>query len=495
MDGRSVRFKDRGSTPLASTISKRLEITPSGENSRGSEIRKAAKGFQTTPLESGNPCIKVHTESQETPTAPKGIRFPYLVKVNSRTGRVKKWKGGKFGTYFRIHGIARRSSFSTFEKAVKYLQNEFHKLDNDPREARSIHELQLDYRTYEHLEYLLAQKTEGVTLRDTVRFYLDHHSTKQFEPRTVSECSKKLLEDQRHNNNSPMQIKTLEKHLRRFNNYFGSRKIHEVKALEISDWLHLCVDPKTKKPWKASTKKGVLGSLCGLANFSRDVLRAIPDSVGKTEFQRVRRPKPDPKSEVEIYTPEELEKLLLCAIEHDVDLIPLIVLGAFQGLRPTEAHGEGVKWDKLGWTAFNWETGILEIIPQKVRTNPARKIPIHEPTKRWLQPFKKLEGAIWRQTHASIKALKKLHLKAGIRRISNGFRHSYASYRIIQLEQKTDLLAAEMGNSSRMITSNYKNNVIPATASQWFSVFPPMGYEGKIALAIEADCPAKSLGV
>ena len=474
MDGRPVRFKDRGSTPLASTIFQGLEITPSGENSRVSEIRKTAKENQENARNSGNPCIKVHTESQETP---KRIKFPYLVKVNSRTGRVKRWKGGKFGTYFRIHGIPRRNSFSTFEKAVKYLQEEFHKLDNDPREARSIHELRLDYRTYEHLEHLLAQKTEGVTLRDTVRFYLDHHSTKQFEPRTVLECSRKLLEDQKHNNNSPMQLKTLEKHLRRFNQRFGSRKIHEVMALEISDWLHQCVDPKTKKPWKASTKKGVLGSLCGLANFSKDILRAIPDSITKTEFQRVRRPKPDPKSEVEIYTPEELEKLLLCAMEHDVDLIPLIVLGAFQGLRPTEAHGEGVKWDKLTWTAFNWETGILEIIPQKVRTNSARKIPIHEPTVRWLKPFKELEGAIWKQTHASIKALKKLHLKAGVRRISNGFRHSYASYRIIQLEQKTDLLAAEMGNSSRIITSNYKNNVFPASAAKWFSVFPPDGYD------------------
>ena len=477
VDGRSVRFKDRGSTPLASTISKSVENPPRGEESTGSEVRNAAKGFQTTPQDFGNPCIKVHTESQETPPPPKRIRFPYLVKVNSRTGRVKKWKDGKFGTYFRIHGIARRSSFSTFEKAVKFLQNEFQKLDNDPREARSVHQLQLDYRTYEHLEYLLAQKTEGVTLRDTVRFYLDHHSTKQFEPRTVSECSKKLLEDQRHNNNSPMQIRTLEKHLRRFNLRFGSRMIHEVMALEISDWLHQCVDPKTKKPWKASTKKGVLGSLCGLANFSRDILRAIPDSATKTEFQRVRRPKPDPKEEVEIYTPEELKKLLFCAMEHDVDLIPLIVLGAFQGLRPTEAHGEGVKWNKLTWSAFNWETGILEIIPQKVRSNPARKIPIHEATLRWLKPFRELEGVIWKQTHASIKALKKLHLKAAVRRISNGFRKSYASYRIIQLEQKSDLLAAEMGNSPRMITSNYKNNVLPVSAVEWFMIFPPKEYE------------------
>jgi hypothetical protein len=119
----------------------------------------------------------VHTESQGTP---KRIKFPYLVKVNSRTGRVKRWKG-KFGTYFRLHGTARRSSFSTFEKAVKYLQNEFQKLDNDPREARSIHDLRLDYRTYEHLEHLLAQKTEGITLMDTVRFYLDHHQTSKFK--------------------------------------------------------------------------------------------------------------------------------------------------------------------------------------------------------------------------------------------------------------------------------------------------------------------------
>lgn len=94
--------------------------------------------------------------------------------------------------------------------------------------------------------------------------------------------------------------------------------------------------------WSAKTRTNVLGSLVSLSLFARDALKAIPD-IGKTEFQKVRRPKRDERGEVEIYTPAEMEKLLLAALENDVAMIPALVVGGFQGLRPAEFHAEGAK--------------------------------------------------------------------------------------------------------------------------------------------------------
>ena len=77
--------------------------------------------------------------------------------------------------------------------------------------------------------------------------------------------------------------------------------------LDISDWLAAQTDQRTGRLWSAKTRINNLGSLVSLSLFARDALNAIPD-VGKTEFQKVRRPRPDVRAEVEIYTPEEMEK-------------------------------------------------------------------------------------------------------------------------------------------------------------------------------------------
>jgi len=116
------------------------------------------------------------------------------------------------------------------------------------------------------------------------------------------------------------------------------------------------------------------------------MLRAIPD-VGKTEFQKVRRPKPDVRGEVEIYEAEEMEKLLLTALETDIDLIPALVLGGFQGLRPAEFHGESAKRPPLKWDALIWDDGILYITGQKIRSKANRPIPLQPVTEAWLRPF------------------------------------------------------------------------------------------------------------
>jgi hypothetical protein len=64
----------------------------------------------------------------------------------------------------------------------------------------------------------------------------------------------------------------------------------------------------------------------------------------------------------------------------------------------------------------------------------------------------------------------------GLRRIANGQRHSYASYRIRQLKGNLDQLAEEMGNSPREIIRSYKRNVTDAEANAWFNLMPPVRY-------------------
>jgi hypothetical protein len=330
-------------------------------------------------------------------------------------------------------------------------------------------------REYAELEQILRRAVPGASMREAVTSFIAHHGNKGFEPRTVTQCAGIFVKHQRANNISPQQIETLEKHFRRFERHFGNHKIHEIPTLEISNWLAAQTDERTGRLWNAKTRINNLGSLVSLSVFARDMLRAIPD-VGKTEFQKVRRPKPDVRGEVEIYTAEEMEKLLRTALETDIDLIPALVLGGFQGLRPAEFHGESAKRPPLRWDALIWDDGILYITGQKIRSKANRPIPLQPVTEAWLRPFANCQGEIWKYKEAYNKKLYRLCERAGVRRIHDGLRHSYASYRIRPLKGNLPQLAEEMGNSPREIIRSYKRNVTDGEANAWFNVVPPVDY-------------------
>jgi integrase len=409
----------------------------------------------------------------KAPSKQKHEKFPLIFQRNGRIGRIKKW-AGKFATYFRFNQKAYRNTFASFEAAVLYLENEFLKLDSDRANSLTLNPLNGDVKGYSELEQLLREQGGGASLREAVSFYLAHHVGKKFAPLDAAKCAEKFIASQTADNVSPAQIKTLEKHFRRFLSDFGRRKIHEIQAGEVADWIASRKVESTGEGWSAKTRTSVLGSLVSLSIYSRDILCAIPD-IGKTEFQKVRRPKKDAKGEVEIYTAQELKALLYGAFEFDLELIPPIVIGGLQGMRPAEIHAEGAKRPPLSWDAFIWNDGILHITGQKVRSKSNRDVKIHDATIEWLRPFRDLKGLVWRHSHAYTKKMEALRKRTGVRSIYDGLRHSYASYRFRQLKDLSQL-AEEMGNSPREIIASYKKNVTDGMAKEWFSIMPPPDY-------------------
>ena len=344
-------------------------------------------------------------------------KFPHTFRRAGRTAQIKKWKGGIFATYFIHAGNEYRNTFKTLERAMLYLDRELKGLDHDTANSTALAPLNGSVQSYRELEQLLRDKADGATLREAVQYFLTHNPKRKFKPMTVAECTTKHLADQKNINNSPAQIETLQKHLKRFSATFGKRHIHDIESQEVGDWLHSCKGIKTGEKWAPKTKNNVLGSVVSLALFSRDNLHAIPDTGGKLEFQKVKRSKLDSTKDVEIYSPEEMQTLLEGAFTYDIDLIPIIVLGGFLGLRPSEAHGEGVNRDKLKWETFLWNDMTLPLKGQKVRGYPTRTIPISSNAGSWLEPFKKVKGVVWRHKEAHSKKLISLRNKTGIRSV------------------------------------------------------------------------------
>jgi len=166
--------------------------------------------------------------------------------------------------------------------------------------------------------------------------------------------------------------------------------------------------------------------------------------------------------EVEFLHGPELRKILATAPGKRPDLLPIIVLVCFAGLRPSEAV-------RLDWS----EVGVdyIRLPGKKSKTGYSRQIPIPKNLGIWLAPWRKTEGRICPGVDLS-------HLNAAIRHFSgvrldhDAMRHGYGSHRQM-IVRNVAMVADEMGNSVQVCRRHYLNPFCTQQeATDWFSIVP-----------------------
>jgi integrase len=180
------------------------------------------------------------------------------------------------------------------------------------------------------------------------------------------------------------------------------------------------------------------------------------------------------KKDVEIYTPEELGRLLSAADDH---FLPWIALIAFGGLRREElAKG-------LPWEAIDFQRGCIIVPAAIAKTNRKRKIDMPDNLREWLEPYRGRTGAIFptdpRKRTAKLLAVVNVG-KMPAERIKwkrNGLRHSFGSYRTEQTKN-FGLVAMEMGNSAKVVQEHYFELVHAEAAQAYWNLRPALA--GKI---------------
>lgn len=404
---------------------------------------------------------------------------PKVYEKNGRIGKIYPTKTGAFAIKYHFAGERHQTQRATLDGAIEFLESEFTKLDTNQENSLTLYPLRGNVRDYYELEQLLLEQGDGATLRYAVQYFLSNFKVRVLQPKTVQECFDSFVEYQERANNSASQIKTIKKHGKRFAASFGARLIHEISAQEFSDWLDSQIDEKTKAKWRDKTKKNVRGSVVSISIHARDVLKALHHGVD-TEFQIIKAPKINYAKPVDIYTSEEVTKLLNEALLHPkyLPLVPAIVIGCFAGLRPNEIHAEETEGERepLQWESIHWEDKTLHVEGQKVRSIPTRDITMMSNLIEWLKPWEGETGAMWVYKGNYDRRLLQLKKQSGVRSIEDGFRHSFGSYKYRIINKDIDTLADEMGNSANEITKHYKRNVKDADANKYFAIAPPQGY-------------------
>jgi integrase len=246
-------------------------------------------------------------------------------------------------------------------------------------------------------------------------------------------------------------LSDLQLRLRRFCRDFGNRLIAGITVEELDNWLRdLEGSPKSRANYRANVA----------VMFSYAVKRRMLDFnpvVHTAKPKLIDRP-PD------IFTVNELQALLEAATRTAHDVVPMLAIGAFAGLREAEIQ-------RLDWSEVDLARGHVEVKAAKAKSARRRIVPIQPNLATWFRPYASLTGRV--VPGGARRKLDLVRKAAGLTRWpKNGLRHSFASYRLAAIHD-APRVAAELGHTSpQMLYSTYRELVHPEEAERYWQIAP-----------------------
>jgi integrase len=305
-------------------------------------------------------------------------------------------------------------------------------------------------------EWASARRTAGeIPLSDAVRFYAANRAD-LVAIRTTVQVANEFIASRENTGVCDAYVRSLGYNLKKFTERIPG-KISDVTVADINQFL---INLKNVGPVTRNTFRRNLVTMFG---FAKKQGYLHPDRKTAPEMSESFKV---PTKKVEIFTPEEMEKLLLTA---NARILPLIAIGGFAGFRSAEIL-------RLDWEDIKWDRSHIELAGNKAKTNARRIVPLTENLKAWLAPWRGESGPIITVTDYS-GPLGTTAIKAGIPGgwRQNALRHSFISYRVAETGDvaRTSL---EAGNSPKVVFRNYREVVDEEAAKEWFSIMPPEGW-------------------
>jgi integrase len=270
-----------------------------------------------------------------------------------------------------------------------------------------------------------------------------------------------------------MYLADLRKRLARFCADFGNRQIAAITIEELDNWLRdLPLSPKSRANFRANV--GVL--------FSYAANRRIIDFNPITHTAKPKLPDNPPG----IVAVNELRGLLETAQRTETDVVPMLAIGAFSGLREAEIQ-------RLDWSEVDVTRGHIEVKATKAKSARRRIVPILPNLAAWLRPYSGMTGRV---VPAAARGKIERARKAAelLKWPHTGLRHSFASYRLAAIHD-APRVAAELGHTSpQMLYSTYREVVLPQEAERYWKIVPKEETANVVAFSASAGRATTSRG-
>jgi integrase len=305
----------------------------------------------------------------------------------------------------------------------------------------------------------------GVDLLDAVRGYAEFHKARTASKPWGEVFDEYLAMPKKRSTKYSRELAQARRAMERFDR----APIVDVSAQDVEKALSAFA-PSTR-----NAKMRVLRAIFNLG-IKRGYLQQNP--IARLDFSEL------DSSEVEVFTPGQVEAMLSFAREHDLALLPFLTLGCFCGIRP---DGE---LQKLQWSSVHL-TGKAEVeIPANVsKTKRRRFVDLSENALAWLEAYRQrggiMEGAVTPYRTQNLRNHRRAAQKAaGIEHwIQQGMRHSYCSAWLAKHHDVNRLVLQSGHTDPDTMWTHYHRGMSHAEAEKFWSIVPPEGDVKIIAFA------------
>ena len=361
-------------------------------------------------------------------------------RTRLKISKTKVRRDGSWDRYYcvtvpKLGGGRRRRFFAHTpegkREADTFLQIAKTQLENDGVAALSVPE---ELRT-EAVKCQRLLQSANATLTQAVQFFLKH-AKPVGGTKSLADAIKELVVSKRKAGKRESYVRILGWVLNAFERDFKGRNVNEITRHDVESWLD-SIDNLT-------TRKNRIRDLSILFEFGRRRGYCGSNPVEDIERPIVTRGRP------EIFTVNEAAALLTTAeLDPKLELVPMIAIGLFAGLRMSEIK-------QLDWRNVDFEHRIIDVDETIAKTRQQRNVDMCDSLVAWLTPHAQLKGRIFPKGFR--KKMKQLRERAKITKWpDNGLRHSFGSYHVACFQNPT-MTALQMGHSTTDTLFNYYRN-------------------------------------
>ena len=293
-------------------------------------------------------------------------------------------------------------------------------------------------------------------LAEAVRFYLFHHPADR-QAKTLAEALADYIS--RKAGRRPATREEYKYKIGRFVEDHPGKTVVDVSAETIDRWL------ADKIGNGLPTRRKYLRLLHGFFRFCGAVYK-LPTNPAKGVYLDTEE---TDQAEVEAYTADEVKRIMAAAAKHEhaARIVPVLAIGFFAGLRPTEISG-------LDWSSISIEQRQMKVTPATAKRRRQRFVALSDNLIEWLQPYVKTGGKVapapitFRRDRTEVLKAAKVD-----RWIHDGLRHSYGTYHLAAYAD-ANKTAAEMGHrgNTDLVYQHYRKLVTQAEGLAFWQVRP-----------------------
>ena len=377
--------------------------------------------------------------------------------------RVHRKHRFKIAGYY-VDGKRIRKYFETREAAEKFIEAEQIRRENLGKRATHIHGALAE----DALRASDILKPTPYTLLDAARLIAEAHS--KLEPHSVriddaineqaaaierrkrsisvNHLVDEFITNRRAKGRSDIYIRDLTNRLRRFKEVMGDRIIAEITSADVDHWIQsLNLAAQSQNNFRA-----VLSAMWTFAVRRGYASANIIQFVDKTSVVR---------DHIPTFSVEQLTSMLAAA---PPNYLPVLVIGAFGGLRPEEIN-------KLRWEDLDFDERTIRVNASAAKTRKKRFAEISDNLAAWLEPYAGRTGPV---APPNLQKLRRVTMKAAKieKWPQDVLRHSFASahYAFHRDPARTAVI---MGHRDQnMLLTHYRDLMKPSDAARYWKITP-----------------------